>query len=79
MGKYPFTRFSSRNLPRENGGATYAIWRYRGPGDAQLVGHINRNRRGMWQVDIATRYYGQRITETAKFADAKHMARELLA
>lgn len=76
---YPYTRFSSNNLPCEHGGCTYAIWRHLGPDNASLVGHISRTRRGTWQVDVATRYYGQRITETIRFADAKQLARELLA
>jgi hypothetical protein len=76
---YPYTRFSSYNLPRENGGATYAIWRHIGPGNACVKGYISRTRRGAWQIDIASRYHGQRITETARFADAKRMACELLA
>jgi len=77
--KYPFTRFLSRNLPREYGGATYAVWRHLGPGNCEIKGYISRTRRGTWQVDIASRYHGQRIAETPRFADAKQMARELLA
>ena len=76
---YPKTTFSAHNLPRENGGATYAVWRHIGPGNSALKGHISRTRRGTWQVDLATRYYGQRITETRYLKDAKRMARELLA
>ena len=76
---YPETRFSSHNLPRENGGATYAIWRHLAPDNQYIAGYISKTRRGTWQVDIATRHYGQRIKETRKFADAKLMARELLA
>jgi hypothetical protein len=75
---YPLTRFTSRNLPHENGGATYAVWRHHGPGNCEVKGYISRTRRGTWQIDIATRY-GQRITETPHFSDAKQMVRELLA
>lgn len=76
---YPYIHFSSHNLPHENGGATYAIWRFRDPEDCEFKGNISRARRGTWQVDVASRPYGQRIAETARFADAKQMARELLA
>ena len=78
----PVIRFSSRNLPRENGGATYAItWRgeYTGRSSA-TVGYLSRTRRGTWQVDIAGHWAGRPIIkETARFADAKRMARDLLA
>ena len=77
--KHPCTRFSSHNLPHENGGATYAIWRHIGSQNPHIAGYISKTRRGTWQIDIATRYHGQRITETASFADAKQMARDLLA
>lgn len=77
--QYPFTRFSSHNIPHENGGAVYAIWRHLGPENCQIKGYISKTRRGTWQVDIASRYHGQRITETPRFSDAKQMARELLA
>lgn len=77
--RYPCTTFSSYNIPHENGGAVYAIQRRIGPGNSEIKGYISKTRRGTWQVDIASRYYGQRITETRYLADAKQMARELLA
>ena len=78
----PVIRFSSYNLPRENGGATYAItWRGEHTGRLPVtVGYLSRTRRGTWQVDIAGHWAGRPIIkETARFADAKRMARELLA
>lgn len=77
--KYPRISFSSRNIPRENGGAVYAIIQYRNPQSCQIKGYISKTRWGSWQVDIASRHYGQRITDTKRFADAKQMARDLLA
>jgi hypothetical protein len=75
---YPFTSFSSRNIPHENGGAVYAVWRYLGPCNGEIKGYISRTRRGTWQVDISSRYHGRRVEETPRFADAKRMACRLL-
>lgn len=71
MTPYPFTRFSRKG----------EVWRHLGPDNQRIVGFIDRKRtrRGPWQIDIATRHYGQRITETRLLADAKQMCRELLA
>jgi hypothetical protein len=71
--------FSSRNLPRENGGATYAIWKD-SPDGFCIAGYISKTLRKTWQVDlIKTRHASPYIKETPRFADAKRMAREALA
>lgn len=76
--KYPATRFT-RSGQKENGASVIEIWRSIGPRNESVKGYIAKNLRGMWQVDIATRYYGQRIMECATLSDAKQAARELLA
>ena len=79
MSKYPFTNITRLDAPLENGSPVYAVWRHLAADSASVKGFITKTRGGTWQIDLATRYYGQRITETAKFSDAKVMARELLA
>jgi hypothetical protein len=79
MIKYPFTKISFWVAPLENGSPVYAVWRHLAADSASVKGFITKTSRRTWQIDLATRYYGQRIIETAKFSDAKVMARELLA
>lgn len=78
MNKYPYTKISRWNH-YENGSPVYAVWRYLAADNASVRGFITKTKMGAWQLDLATRYYGQRITEVTKFSDAKAMARELLA
>lgn len=79
--KYPFTNITRYDGPPqyENGSPVYAVWRHLATDSASVKGFITKTKRGTWQIDLATRYYGQRITEAASFADAKTMVRELLA
>jgi hypothetical protein len=81
MSKYPFTKITRWDGPPqyENGSPVYAVWRHLAADSASVKGFITKTRRETWQIDLATRYYGQRITEAAKLSDAKVMARELLA
>jgi hypothetical protein len=79
MSKYPYTNITRWNVPLENGSPVYAVWRHLAADSASVKGFITKTKRGTWQIDLATRYYGQRITETDSFTDAKVMARELLA
>lgn len=79
MSKYPSTNITRWDAPLENGSPVYAVWRHLAADSASVKGFITKTRRGTWQIDLATRYYGQRITETAKFSAAKAMVRELLA
>lgn len=76
--KYPFTKISRWNT-YENGARVYAVWRYLASDNASIMGFIAKTRRGTWQLDLDTRYYGQRITETERLSEAKQMAKELLA
>ena len=69
-------RFSSHNLPRENGASTYAIWNHKSPDDLQMVGTLYKNTRGKWQYNIPML---RKINECEKFEDAKAMVREILA
>lgn len=71
---YPHLGFTKTSTPQE-----YEVWRHLSPHNTLVVGYINRTKRKTWQIDIATRHYGQRITEIKYFEDAKQMARELLA
>jgi hypothetical protein len=79
MPNYPHTKISRWSHARENGSPVYAVWRCLVADNASVKGFITKTTRGAWQLDLATRHYGQRITETRKLADAKLMARELLA
>lgn len=81
MTNYPFTNITRYDgLPqRENGSPVYAVWRHLAADNASVKGFITKTERGTWQIDLATRCYGQRITETSSFSDAKTMVRELLA
>lgn len=81
MSKYPCTNITRYDGPPqyENGSPVYAVWRHLAADSASVKGFITKTRRGTWQIDLATRYYGQRITEVASFTDAKVIARELLA
>ena len=74
-------RFSSHNQIPENGSPVYAIWYDNSETGAHCVaGYINRTRRKSWQIDILAHMKGRAIIkETAKFKDAKQIARELLA
>ena len=76
--EYPFTNISRLNV-YENGSPVYAVWRHLAPQSASLRGCITKTVRGTWQIDLATRHHGQRITEAKQFVDAKRMCRELLA
>lgn len=79
MPKYPTTSFSSYNIPWENGSAVYAIWRKLAPDNLHVAGYISRTKHKTWQIDLATRHYGQQIKEFVSFKDAKQAAKELLA
>jgi hypothetical protein len=79
MSKYPFTKITRWDAPRENGSSVYAVWRHLAADSASVKGFITKTRGGTWQIDLATRYHGQRITAVVRFSDAKVMARELLA
>ena len=79
MSKYPFTNITRLDAPLENGSPVYAVWRHLAADSASVKGFITKTERGTWQIDLATRCYGQRITEATSFADAKIMVRELLA
>ena len=81
MSNYPFTNITRYDgLPqRENDSPIYAVWRHLAADSASVKGFITKTKRGTWQIDLATRCYGQRITETSSFSDAKVMVRELLA
>jgi hypothetical protein len=79
MPFYPHTKISRWSDARENGSPTYAVWRCLTADNTSVKGFITKTTRGTWQLDLATPFYGQRITEVRKLADAKVMARELLA
>ena len=76
--KYPYTSISRWDA-YENGSRVYAVWRYIASDNMSIKGFITKTRRGTWQLDLSTRYYGNRITETERLSEAKQMAKELLA
>lgn len=65
----------------ENGARVYSILMKNENTERPVtVGFLSKTLRKTWQVDIAAHATGRTvIKETAKFADAKRMARELLA
>lgn len=76
--KYPYTSFSSRNQPRENGGAVYAVWRHLGPRTSEMRGVISKTTYGQWRVFLGSRARVQHEIDVPTFTAAKQLARELL-
>jgi hypothetical protein len=76
---YPFVTVRKFNDSHENGSPVYAIWYNHGPRSGYIRGFISKTRQKTWQIDVETRYYGQRIHEVRLFSAAKEMAKELLA
>jgi hypothetical protein len=79
MNTFPKTTISRQdNSPKENGASVYAIWRCIDTQNMMVKGFIRKSRDGKWLVDIATRYYGQRVDTYKTLAEAKTVAKNYL-
>ncbi len=62
-----------------NGSFVYQVWRKYPNFGERIIGFVDRTKEGLWQIDIHTQYYGQRIETVASFKEAKQKIKEYWA